>query len=108
MQKRQIDQFDFCRQRVVEREADFGHVSLHPLESHHVRVARFSAELNRSEEENSGILFVVTRVLVAHGFEVGRQGHGFEGGDLRDLVHSDRRKEEAVLKDDRDVSLPRS
>jgi len=105
VQERQINQFDFSRQRVVKRQADFGHVSLHPLESHHVRVSSFPAKLNRSEEENSRIFFVVARVLVAHRFEVRWQRHGFEGGHLGDLVHPDGRQEEPVLQDDGSVGI---
>ena len=105
MQECQVDDFDFGGQRIEDGQTDFGHVAFHPLERHHVRVARLSAELNRGEEEHPRVLFVMSRVLIPARLEVRRKGDWLEGHDLRDLVHPDRRQQKPVVQDDGSVLL---
>ena len=103
MQECQVDNFDFGGQRIEDGQTDFGHVALHPLEGHHVGVARLAAKLDRGEEEHPRVLFVMPRVFVPARLEMRRKWDRLKRHDLRNLVHPDRRQEEAVVEDDRGV-----
>ena len=70
MQQGQVDKFNLGWKRIEDGQADFGHITLNPLEGHHARVTALPAKLNGGEEEDAGILFVMSRIFVSARLEV--------------------------------------